>query len=114
MGKRRDAAGDALAGKDAPADFFRRVSNSANEMMDYRNSRERQKDNKPVIAETTLDHPTRPDRAKRPERKIAQAKRPIQVSPPAPAPRYVAPQPPSPLFWDDELWPEDDEPLGRW
>ena len=113
MGKRRDAAGDALAGKDAPADFFRRVSNSANEMMDYRDSRERQNDNKPVIAETTLDRPKRPDLAKRPERKIAQAKRPIQVGPPGPAPRHLAP-PPLPLFWEDELWPEDDEPLGGW
>ena len=43
MGKRRDAEGGLLAGKDAPADYFRRVSTSANEMMDYRPAQERNK-----------------------------------------------------------------------
>jgi penicillin-binding protein 1A len=42
MGRRRDAAGAAIAGKDAPADLFRRVSSETNEMMDYRAGRRRQ------------------------------------------------------------------------
>ncbi|GJE41210.1 transglycosylase domain-containing protein [Methylobacterium soli] len=43
MGKRRDAEGGSLAGKGAPADYFRRVSISANAMMDYRAAQERNK-----------------------------------------------------------------------
>jgi membrane peptidoglycan carboxypeptidase len=31
MGKRRDVAGEVISGKGAPAEFFRRVSNSAND-----------------------------------------------------------------------------------
>jgi penicillin-binding protein 1A len=47
MGRRRDAAGDGLAGKGAPADYFRRVSSSANVMMAYRLDQERSQGSKP-------------------------------------------------------------------
>ena len=50
MGRGRDAAGAAIAGKDAPADLFRRVSSETNEMMDYRAGRRRQSER--VIAQT--------------------------------------------------------------
>jgi penicillin-binding protein 1A len=41
MGRRRDAAGEALAGRGAPAEYFRRVAASTNAMADYRLAQER-------------------------------------------------------------------------
>src|SRR5215213_5819867 len=59
MGKRRDASGEGLAGKGAPAEYFRRVSTSANEMMDYRMAQARHKGDRPAA-------PVIAERAKRP------------------------------------------------
>jgi hypothetical protein len=57
MGKRRDAAGEVIAGKGAPAEFFRRVSNSANEMMDYRASQGRRDGKSQMTAGSVPDEP---------------------------------------------------------
>ena len=90
MGKRRDAAGEALAGKGAPADLFRRVSNTANEMMDYRAGKA------PGQGERQLTQPG-PDRRKpsgkpkRPELEVAQAKRTEEVGSPHPGRRHSKP-----------------------
>jgi penicillin-binding protein 1A len=46
MGKRRDAGGSAIAGRDAPADLFRRVSTSVNEAVEARQQQEKR--GKPV------------------------------------------------------------------
>ena len=107
MGRRRDAGGAAIAGKDAPADFFRRVSNETNEMMDYRAGRPRHGASK-VIATSKPDPKKSP-----PERRVAQAKPPA-LSLPSPATRHFIPQAyPDPD--EDALWPEDaEEWLGRW
>ncbi len=50
MGKRRDAIGGAIAGKDAPAEFFRRVSSDVNDMVEYRHKQERRKEAPAVAA----------------------------------------------------------------
>src|SRR3954462_2952435 len=63
MGKRRDAPGEGLAGKGAPTEYFRRVSVSANEMMEYRALQAKLKGSRqtaPVVDERSK----RPDLAK--------------------------------------------------
>jgi penicillin-binding protein 1A len=107
MGRRRDAAGAAIAGKDAPADLFRRVSSETNEMMDYRAGRRRQSER--VIAQTAPGRRQARPLAKGPERRMADEK----VRPPASMQRRFA-QPRYPLR-PDGLWPQDvEELLGRW
>ena len=70
MGKRRDASGEGLAGKGAPAEYFRRVASSANEMMDYRATQAWHKGGRPA-APMIDERPKRPDLAKGPERRSA-------------------------------------------
>src|SRR3954464_1973797 len=74
MGKRRDAPGGPLAGAGAPADLFRRVATSANEMVEHRTSDRRQK----VKPGVTAQRP-RPALTRIPERKLAQAKEAARV-----------------------------------
>lgn len=86
MGRRRDAAGDALAGRGAPADLFRRVAGSANAMTDARLE-------KPQAA---------------PPPQVARAR-------PQPRPE-ARPRPlPPARFLPQEVWPEEgDEDLWVW
>ncbi len=89
MGRRRDAGGEALAGRGAPADLFRRVAGSANGMTDAR-----------------LERP-------RPTPQVARAKpaRPAEARPPAEARTRPSPMPLRPR----EYWPDDgDEELWIW
>jgi penicillin-binding protein 1A len=115
MGKRRDAPGEAIAGKGAPAEFFRRVSNSTNEMMDYRTSQGR-RDGKSKTVTASVPERAKPSAVPRPpERELAQAKGTVLAIPSLPARRYFAPQAGPPLLWDREPWDdEEEEPLGRW
>ena len=115
MGKRRDVAGEAIAGKGAPAEFFRRVSNSANEMMDYRASQGRGDSKSHMMAASAPDEP-KPSAVipRPPERKLAR-KDTIVASPSVPPRRYFVPQSSPPALWDRDPWDdEEDEPLGRW
>jgi penicillin-binding protein 1A len=104
MGRRRDAAGTAIAGKDAPADLFRRVSSETNELMEYRAGQPRQGER--IVAQK------RP--AQQPQqRRIAKATE-TRGSPHPSTPRRFA-QPHYPLMPDHELWPGDAEELPeRW
>ena len=109
MGRGRDAAGAAIAGKDAPADLFRRVSSETNEMMDYRAGRRRQSER--VIAQTAPERRQARPSAKVPERRLAEEE--VRVRPMAPTHRRFAQ--PSYQVRPDEPWPEDvEELLGRW
>jgi penicillin-binding protein 1A len=74
MGRRRDAAGEGLAGKGAPADYFRRVSGSANAMMAYRLEQERSKGSKPP-AQTANSEAARKQTAKEAQRPLPQVRR---------------------------------------
>ena len=115
MGKRRDAPGGALAGAGAPADLFRRVATSANEMMEYRASREGQKIKPHVTAERRPAPRTKPAVTRLPERKVAQTKEAVRVRPPSePLQRRFIPQLPPSSSWDSEFWPEEDEDVRRW
>lgn len=79
MGRRRDVAGEGLAGKGAPADYFRRVSGSANAMMVYRRDQERGQGSKPP-AQTANTGARGQRTAKEAQRPLPQAKR-AQPSP---------------------------------
>ena len=115
MGKRRDAAGEAIAGKGAPAEFFRRVSNSTNEMMDYRTSQGRRDGRSQIMAAPVADRATPSAVPKPPERKLAEAKGTVLAIPSLPARRYFAPHAGPPFLSDREPWDEEEEePLGRW
>jgi penicillin-binding protein 1A len=114
MGKRRDAAGEALAGRGAPADLFRRVSNTANEMMEYRAGKA------PGRGERQLTQ-AGPDRRKpsgKPKRLapvMAQANGTEEVGSPHPGRRHPKPTQPSWPAWDHDLWPGDRDDLpGHW
>jgi penicillin-binding protein 1A len=104
MGRRRDSAGTAIAGKDAPADLFRRVSSETNEMMEYRAGQPRPGER--IVAQK------RP--AQQPQqRRIAKATE-TRGSPHPSTPRRFA-QPHYPVMPDHELWPGDAEELPeRW
>jgi penicillin-binding protein 1A len=114
MGKRRDVAGEAVAGKGAPADLFRRVSNTANEMMDYRAGKapgqgERQ------LTQAGPDRRKPSGKPKRPEPEVAQAKRTEEVGSPQPGRRHSKPTQPSWPAWDHDLWPDERDDLpGHW
>ena len=115
MGKRRDAVGDVIAGAGAPADLFRLVSNSANEMADYRAGREREKPHT-AIAERK---PVAPRNTVTPQRKIAEAKESIRARPPSrePPPNRLTGEPPSHPPFDHELWSDEEDEFGepwRW
>jgi penicillin-binding protein 1A len=101
MGRRRDAAGTAIAGKDAPADLFRRVSSETNDMMEYRAGQRRQGER--IVAE-------------KPPPKQPQQRRYTRGSPhPPPSIHRRFAQPHYPLMPDHELWPGDaEELLERW
>ncbi|MER2265430.1 transglycosylase domain-containing protein [Methylobacterium oxalidis] len=78
MGRRRDAEGDALAGMGAPANYFRRVSISANEMMEYRAALE--SDKARSVAARAVPRVKRQISAKGPERPSAQASLPRRAA----------------------------------
>src|SRR4051794_41928552 len=102
MGKRRDAPGRPLAGAGAPADLFRRVATSANEMVEYRTSGHGQEAKPQQTAQRRIPR-DKPALTRIPERKLAQAKEAVRVRPPAePLQRRFAPQPP-PSSWDSEF-----------
>ncbi|WP_018260021.1 transglycosylase domain-containing protein [Methylobacterium sp. WSM2598] len=83
MGRRRDAAGEVLAGKDAPAAYFRRVETSVSEIVEARAGRARGPAREPP-----------PGRVAAGPRRAAEAR----LSPPArPAP---GPRAPLPLPWE--------------
>jgi penicillin-binding protein 1A len=106
MGRRRGATGVAIAGKDAPAEFFRRVSNEANEMMDYRAGRRHDSTHQVAAKKPGLT-------TKAPERRLAQVKPPV-LTLPSPTTRNFIPQSYA-QPGQDELWPEEPaELLGRW
>src|SRR5215204_5735301 len=107
MGKRRDAPGGVLAGAGAPADLFRRVATSANEMVEYRASREGQRIKPHVTAERRPAPRTKPAVTRLPERKVAQTKEAVRVRPSSePLQRRFIPQLPPSSSWDSEFWPE--------
>jgi penicillin-binding protein 1A len=111
MGKRRDAVGEAIGGKGAPAEFFRLVSNGTNEMMDYRAGQGRRA-SESRVAEARSERPTPAPQP--PVRKLAA----IDDSPARPAmsaARRFAPEAYYPdLFEEDPWYEEEEEPLGRW
>ena len=109
MGRRRDANGAAIAGKDAPADLFRRVSSAANEMMEYRAGNRGQSDRRKMVTQTASEHRRARPSAKVPERRLLEGE--IRVRPPAPTHRRFA-QPF--LQLDDEFRSDAEELLGRW
>jgi penicillin-binding protein 1A len=115
MGKRRDVAGEVIAGKGAPAEFFRRVSNSANEMMDYRTSHREREGKSQMIAASVRDRPKPSSVAARPPERKLERKETVVASPSVPARKYFVPQASPPLLWNRDPWDdEEEEPLGRW
>ena len=75
MGKRRDAVGESrIAGKDAPANFFRRVSTSVNEMAEYRRNLQMRKQEVVGAPEPRVPTPA-------PKRTPDQRKSPNDLSP---------------------------------
>ncbi len=124
MGKRRDAEGGAVAGKDAPAEFFRRVSTSANAMMDYRLEQERGGDRKSPAPPATAGNRKPPSvvEAPRPRPRSAAAaptapERRLRPSPASPdlswEPRTLVVPSPEPIEPFDEEW-QDEEPAWEW
>src|SRR5215204_2265303 len=112
MGKRRDASGEGLAGKGTPAEYFRRVSSSANEMMYYRAAQELLKGNRrtaPVVAE----RPKQPDRARGPERKSTEAHLLDPTARPSMPRVNSGPYSPAPRMWDDEPWPDEEDTFSQ-
>jgi penicillin-binding protein 1A len=110
MGRRRDASGESIAGKDAPADLFRRVSNEANTMMDYRAGRLRRE---PPVSVAAKKQRNQVARTRTPERRVAQVR--VPVVPPARPPRQLVPRSysyPHLLSDDENLLDEREEPLG--
>jgi penicillin-binding protein 1A len=113
MGKRRDAVGPAIAGAGAPADLFRLVSNSANEIADYRAGRERHE----AKTATAERKPMAPRNIATPERKVAEAKEAVRARPPSrePPQNRLKWEPPSRPPFDHELWSdEEDEFVEPW
>ena len=113
MGKRRDAAGEAIGGKGAPAEFFRLVSNGTNEMMDYRASQGR-----PSRASQVTE--ARPEGVRPlprpPARRLAAPHEPSPTRPRIAAPRPFGPESYYPDFREEgpDYEEEDDEPFDRW
>jgi penicillin-binding protein 1A len=115
MGKRRDVAGEVIAGKGAPAEFFRRVSNSANEMMDYRTSHREREGKSQMIAASVRDRPKPSSVAARPPERKLERKETVVASPSVPARKYFVPQASPPLLWNRDPWDDEEEEfLGRW
>jgi penicillin-binding protein 1A len=115
MGKHRGVAGEAIAGKGAPAEFFRRVSNSANEMMDYRTGHPGRDGKSQMIGASVPDQPKPSAAAPRPPERKLERKETVVASPLVRPERYFVPQANPPLLWDREPWDdEEEEPLGRW
>ena len=114
MGKRRDAPGEGLAGKGAPTEYFRRVSGSANEMMEYRAAQAKLQGSRqtaPVVAE----RPKPPDLAKPVDRRPAQWKAPVQARPRDTPQAPPSPRLSSPLLWEPDTWlDEGSEFPDRW
>src|SRR4051812_30694861 len=102
MGKRRDAPGGLLAGAGAPADLFRRVATSANEMVEYRTSGHPQQVKLQLTAQRHIPREN-PALTRVPARKLAQAREAVRVRPPSePLQRRFAPQLPPSSSWDSE------------
>lgn len=113
MGKRRDTAGDVIAGKGAPAEFFRRVSNSVNEMADYRTGQGRRDGRAQVAGEPVSDGIKASELRKLPKHKLAGVTEVRPANPPMPSRRRFAPPPDSPPFWAHEAW-DDEEEVAPW
>lgn len=111
MGRRRDAVGDVIGGKNAPAEFFRLVSNGINEMMEYR-ARQGLQGSATQVAEAV---PERPKPAQKTQaRKPAPSKQLSSAHPATTLPRIYEPDTSSDLYEEEAWYEEEDEPLGRW
>jgi penicillin-binding protein 1A len=111
MGRRRDAVGDVIGGKNAPAELFRLVSNGTNEMMDYR-ARQGLQGRASQVADAG---PERPRPAPQPPaRKPAPSRQLSSAHPATTLPRIFAPDTYSELSEEDAWYEEEDELLGRW
>jgi hypothetical protein len=114
MGKRRDAAGETIAGKAAPAEFFRRVSNSANDMMEYRVARGRAdkgiETTGGLVAESAKSSPVPIP----PHRKFAEVKGSTSTRSQVPPREHVISQARPLLMWDREPWDDEEEMPGPW
>lgn len=114
MGRRRDATGEAVAGKGAPAEFFRRVSNSANEMADYRTGQGR-RGSPSQMAAGPARSPLKPfGPPKRPERLIAGTTETGSARPSSPPLGGFAQPSDPPAWWDREPWDDEEEPSPPW
>jgi penicillin-binding protein 1A len=120
MGRRRDTPGEGLAGKGAPADYFRRVSGSANAMMAYRRNQEQGQGSKPPAQTVNT--------------RLARQRNSKEVSQPLPQARRAQPSPPSTVTerrffpreleaqrrddrWVEDIWRGEDsieELFDRW
>src|SRR5918993_721969 len=112
MGKRRDEPGGVLAGAGAPADLFRRVSTSTNQMMEYRATQESRRAKTSLIAQKIPALPEKPKiTGNSPVRKVAQAKiAPLNRPVPEHRQMHVSPHPlPPSSSWESEFWLDEEE-----
>jgi penicillin-binding protein 1A len=101
MGRRRDAAGETLAGRGAPAEYFRRVATSANTMASYRLAQERSGGRAPM---TTAERPAKAGPVKQAERRAP----PARQSAPRVSEMRLFPSSPPPEAEPYEPWIEED------
>ena len=112
MGKRRDEPGGVLAGAGAPADLFRRVSTSTNQMVEYRATQESRRAKTSLIAQKIPALPEKPKiTGNSPVRKVAQAKiAPLNRPVPEHRQMHVSPHPlPPSSSWESEFWLDEEE-----
>ncbi|GJD53042.1 Penicillin-binding protein 1F [Methylobacterium crusticola] len=104
MGRRHDASGEGLAGRGAPAAYFRQVSARVNEMMDARASRRPVRSETPVAGTQDPAGPRRP--AGRPPAHARPSPDPAALPKLASRPRPWPPREPTPWFRleDEEPW----------
>ncbi|HEX2553399.1 MAG TPA: transglycosylase domain-containing protein [Microvirga sp.] len=108
MGRRRDAAGEAVAGRGAPAEYFRRVATSTNAMAEYRVAQERSGGRAPT-ATASARRPAEEAAPQRAERRAPAATAESRTRPnPAPqAERRPAPsREAARRLTDWDLWPD--------
>jgi hypothetical protein len=107
MGRRRDAVGDVIGGKNAPAELFRLVSNGTNEMVDYR-ARQGAQGRSSQVAEAFPERakpaPKTPAPKPAPWKQLSSAHRATTL------PRIYAPDTFSDLYEEDAWYEEEDPP----
>ncbi|ACL55248.1 transglycosylase domain-containing protein [Methylobacterium nodulans] len=113
MGRRRDAVGEGLAGKGAPAEYFRRVSSSANEMVEYRIAQQRGKAGSRTAGGPDRQKAANPQKA--PEHRPVHASLAPRLDGPEAIRLNAAPRPPLRPFREAVPWLRDeDEDLSPW